>query len=247
MKIRLYPLALPVMLALAACRPGAAEYTEAEAPKLLRMDSAAARFPLTFAAGSSQLAPGERDRLDHLALSGSISPEDRVTISLSGDPLLREKRAAAISRELLRFGIAAAASPLAGAPRDRAIVGLRHGVADLEIGADAANPLAGAPRDRAIIAVERYMITLPACPNWSKPPSADFTNTSSSNFGCATASNLGLMVASPADLVSGRALEPVDAKQAMKALQAYEAGKIAPPPAAPSIPTTTTASGTTGQ
>jgi pilus assembly protein CpaD len=39
MKRSLYLLAIPAMLALAACRPGAAEYTEAEAPKQLRVDA----------------------------------------------------------------------------------------------------------------------------------------------------------------------------------------------------------------
>jgi hypothetical protein len=38
MKKPLYLLAIPALLALAACRPGAAEYTESEAPKLLRID-----------------------------------------------------------------------------------------------------------------------------------------------------------------------------------------------------------------
>jgi pilus assembly protein CpaD len=38
MKRPLYFLAIPALLALAACRPGAAEYTEAESPKLLRVD-----------------------------------------------------------------------------------------------------------------------------------------------------------------------------------------------------------------
>ncbi len=38
MKKPLYLLAIPALLALAACRPGAAEYTEAESPKVLRVD-----------------------------------------------------------------------------------------------------------------------------------------------------------------------------------------------------------------
>ncbi len=59
MKIHPYPLALPVLLALAACRPGAADYTETEAPKLVRLDSAPARSMLGFAAGSSRLAAGD--------------------------------------------------------------------------------------------------------------------------------------------------------------------------------------------
>src|ERR1700681_44989 len=108
MKRQLSALALPVMLALAACRPGAAEYTGSEAPKQLRLDSAGTQFGLAFAPGSAWLAPGEGVRLHRLALSGAIGPEDRVTISASGAPRLQQQRAEAISRELLGFGIVAA-------------------------------------------------------------------------------------------------------------------------------------------
>src|SRR6266404_5553812 len=112
MKRPLYFLAIPALLALAACRPGAAEYTEVEAPKLLRIDSAASQLNLAFAAGSDQLARGESGRLQQLALAGRISPEDRVTVSPSGGPLLQQQRVEAISSELLRYGVVATATPL---------------------------------------------------------------------------------------------------------------------------------------
>lgn len=192
MKRPLYLLAIPVMLALAACRPGAAEYTASEAPKQLRLDSAVTQVNLVFAPGSAQLSRGEAARLQRLALSGGISPSDRVTVMTGGDPRLRELRVAAISRELVRYGIVAAASPLDGAPRDR-----------------------------AVIAVGRYMVTLPPCPNWSQDPASDFTNAMSSNFGCSVATNLGLMVASPADLAGGRELANADGKPAVSAVTRY--------------------------
>ena len=67
-------------------------------------------------------------------------------------------------------------------------------------------PGLGAPPGTAVIRRERYLVTLPPCPDWSKPAAGagDFTNTASSNFGCATAVNLGLTVAQPADLVEAR-------------------------------------------
>lgn len=197
MKRPFYLLAIPMMLALAACRPGAAEYTEAEAPKLLRVDNAASQLNLAFAGGSDRLAAGESARLQHLALSGRISPSDRVTISTSGGPLLREQRAEAISGELLRYGI----------------------VAEVR-------PFAGVPRDRAIVTIGRYMVTLPPCPNWSQYPASDFTNARTSNFGCATANNLGLMVASPADLVGGRELANADGTPAVSAVTRYLTDKV---------------------
>jgi len=70
------------------------------------------------------------------------------------------------------------------------------------------------PANRAILSVGRYTVTLPACPNWSESLAAEFTNACSGNYGCANVTNLGLMVASPADLVSGRTLAPADAQPA---------------------------------
>jgi pilus assembly protein CpaD len=197
MKRPLYFLAIPVMLALAACRPGAAEYTEAEAPKALRVDSAASNLSIAFAAGSDRLAPGEAARLQRLAMSGGMSPGDRVTIAAAGDPRLRQHRIEAISGELLPFGIVATPSPLVGVPRDR-----------------------------AIIAVGRYLVTLPACPDWSQYPASDFTNAKTSNFGCATATNLGLMVASPADLVGARETAYADGTPAVNAVTRYLTDKV---------------------
>jgi pilus assembly protein CpaD len=197
MKRPLYFLAIPAMLALAACRPGAAEYTEAEAPKLLQVDSAASQITLAFAPGSGQLGPGEAGRLQRLALSGRIAPGDRVTIAPSGSPFLQEQRADSVSSELLRYGVVATVSPLAGAPRDRAVV-----------------------------TIGRYLVTLPACPNWSQYPASDFANMKSSNFGCATASNLGRMVASPADLAGGRDLANADGTPAVSAMTRYLTDKV---------------------
>ncbi len=76
------------------------------------------------------------------------------------------------------------------------------------------------PANQAIVSVGRYAVTLPACPNWSQSLSYDFTNAFSSNYGCANATNLGLMVASPADLVSGRTLGPADGQPAVAAVRA---------------------------
>jgi pilus assembly protein CpaD len=197
MKTRLYPLALPVMLALAACRPGAAEYSEAEGPKVVKVDSAESQLEFTFARGSYRLAPGEGGRLHRLMLAGRIRPDDRVTIAAAGDPHLQGQRIETITRELLRFGVVAEATPLVGIEADR-----------------------------AILVVGRYTVSLPACPDWSQDPSADFTNAFSSNFGCANVTNLGMMVASPADLVSGRELAPADGETAVAAVDRYLTDKV---------------------
>jgi len=103
-------------------------------------------------------------------------------------------------------------------------------------------PVATVPADHAVIGVGRYAVTLPPCPNWSSPPNATYTNAHTSNWGCAAATNLGLMVASPANLVSGRALAPADAAITSNAVRLYLADKVKPPP----TPTASPFAATTG-
>ncbi len=197
MQTRLYPTTIALMLALAGCVPGAAEYSRSEAPNQLEVDGARSEIQLAFAAGSDRLSQREAGRLDRLVSSGAILPADRVAVAASGSPGLAQRRAAAVAGELLRYGIVA---------QTRALDGM--------------------PSNRAIVEVGRYTVTLPACPNWSKSPATDFSNAPSSNFGCANASNLGLMAASPGDLVSGRPLAYADAMPAANAVDRYLQDKV---------------------
>ena len=189
---------LPLMLGLAAC---AAEYSKTEALDTLRVDGAESRRELAFAAGSAYLTPSELRKIDGWVLSGTIRPADRVAIAAAGPPGLAEQRAAAISRELLRYSIVT--QTLA---------------------------LDTVPANRAVVSVGRYAVTLPTCPNWSQSLSYDFTNAFTSNYGCANATNLGLMVASPADLVSGRPFSGPDAQTAVNAMQRYLTDRVKNPP-----------------
>ena len=79
-------------------------------------------------------------------------------------------------------------------------------------------------------------MTLPACPNWSQSLSYDFANAFTSNYGCANTTNLGLMVASPADLVSGRTLAPADGQPAVAAVERYMNDRVKQPPAPTASP-----------
>jgi pilus assembly protein CpaD len=204
MKIRLYPIAVALLLGLTAC---VTEYSKSEAPTALQVDGAESRVEIAFAAGSDRLSPGEARRLDGLVLAGNIRPADRVAIAAAGPPGLAARRAAAISSELLRYGIVASTQTL--------------------------DTLSA---NRAIVSVGRYTVTLPACPNWSESLAAEFTNAYSSNYGCANVTNLGLMVASPADLVSGRTLAPADAQPAVAAVQRYMNDRVKQPPAPTASP-----------
>lgn len=80
------------------------------------------------------------------------------------------------------------------------------------------------------VVVRRYVVSLPGCPNWSKPPGHDYYNHVSSNFGCATATNLGLMVANPSDLITGQELEPADPYYTTVLMKRYRDGEKVPLP-----------------
>ncbi len=210
MRTRLHPPLIALMLALAGCAPGAAEYSRSEAPNQLEVDGARTEIQLAFAAGSARLGSAEAGRLDRLVASGAILPADRVAVAAAGGSGLAQRRAAAVARELLRYGIVASA----GASE-------------------------GMPPNRAVVTVGRYAVTLPACPNWSKSPGTDFSNAPSSNFGCATATNLGLMAASPGDLIGGRPLTFADAMPAANAVDRYLQDKVKLPAGAPIGPIST--------
>src|SRR5207253_1734121 len=138
-------------------------------------------------------------------------------IAAAGPPGLAERRAAAISGELLRYGVVATVLPI--------------------------DPL---PANRAVISIGRYAVTLPTCPNWSQSLSYEFTNALTSNYGCANATNLGLMVASPADLASGRPFTGIEAQPAAAAVQRYLTDKVKPPPSPTASPFAASAGGGEG-
>ncbi len=196
-----YPISMMLLLALAACVPAVAEYTKTEAPAALQVQGATGQSVFAFAPGSARLSRGEDARLYRLVAAGGIRPADRVVVAASGPPTLAEARSAVIAGRLLRWGI----------------------VADIR-------PIAWVAPNRAIVMVDRYVVTLPPCPNWSMGPGSDFTNQTSSNFGCSDAVNLGLMVANPADLAEGRPLGPADGKPAAAAVARYLDDKVNPLP-----------------
>ena len=103
------------------------------------------------------------------------------------------------------------------------------GIRRIAVAPNAVTGAAGAPpRDSVRVRIERYVVVLPPCPDWTKFPGTNYANTVHSNFGCATAINLGLMVADPADLASGRKIGPADGEYAAAAVERYRKGEIKP-------------------
>jgi pilus assembly protein CpaD len=203
-------LVLALTVSVAACAP-VTSYTDAEAPKNLTLDTATSQFDLRFAPGSAALAAGDAARLRQLAASGAIGPSDRVLVASAGTPGLAEQRNASVSAVFLHYGIVPVAMQLSRVPPEHAVV-----------------------------TVSRTLVTLPACPNWSKPSSTDFGNQPSSNFGCATASNFGMMVAYPTDLATGLASASSSAGQpAAAAVSRYLNDKVELPTANTALPVAT--------
>jgi len=202
-----FPIVAVILLGLAACAPVTTDYTAAEAQKRLTVDDASRSISVFFVPGTARLARGQVARLDHLVAAGEIGPRDRVSVSPAGRPWLAARRTDVIASIMLRNGLT--------------IQPVR---------------LAAVPRDSAVIEIGRYLVTLPDCPDWSKPAAADFTNMNMSNFGCATVSNLGEMVADPADLVSGRPLGLAAGRPAAAAVGRYETDKVQLPTANTALP-----------
>jgi pilus assembly protein CpaD len=199
---------LALALLVGACAP-VTTYTEAEAPKRLKLDSATTQVELHFAPGTASLSPADAAHLAHLAVTGGIAPSDRVTVAAAGSPHLALERVGAVSALLQHYGIIAIA----------------------------AND--GAPANRAVVEATRTLVTLPPCPNWSKPSYSDDGNAPSSNFGCATQSNLGMMVANPSDLVQGLPAGPALGQPAAAAVNRYVNDKIELPTANQALPIAT--------
>lgn len=186
-------------LALAACVPGAAEYTKTEAPAELQVFGHERVLTIAFAPGSARLSASQAGQLAQFVRNGEIRPADRVDIAAAGGNPLAQGRVAVIAHEFLRYGIVATS-----------------------------RPLVGVPANSALILIDHYAVMLPPCPNWSKSAATDFTNETSSNFGCANAINLGTMVANPADLAGGRMLGAASGKTAVSAVDRYLSDQVTP-------------------
>jgi pilus assembly protein CpaD len=193
------------LAALASCAmPGAQEFQPAAADVLKTNKVEISRLSHTvhFAAGSTTLAAAETSHLLGFLDDSDIVYGDHLYLAMPGEDAVSQKREAAIRRLLAKRGVLMSVSP----------------------GATPINVSLGTG-DEMTVTLERYVVTPPSCPNWSKPAGSDPDNTVFSNFGCATETNLGMMVAEPRDLLVGRQPGPADADPSLHAMQNYRAGK----------------------
>jgi pilus assembly protein CpaD len=190
--------------ALQACdSPG--EWSPAEAPRQLRVDFQRLTHTAGFAPSSTQLAQSEQESLSAFLQAAQVTTDDPIYLEAVAGDRLGTSRIGALARDLTRQGYSVATLP--------------------------ATP-DSVPPNTLLVVVERYVVTPPDCPNWTKSSSDDHENSQTSNFGCSTVTDLGLMVANPRDLVIARQLGPASAAQAGLAIQRYRSGQTAPLPSA---------------
>jgi pilus assembly protein CpaD len=199
MNIRILPsLCFSLALALAACNPEAPAWNPADtSPKPLKVDYVRLTHPAAFAANSPKLSDSEIERLTAFLDNAQVTADDHVYLQPAPGDKLSAQRVGQLTRQLSGRGIGARTLP-------------------------AAKDVAS---DHLVVLVERYVVTPPNCPDWTKDPVANHDNTPPSNFGCATVTNLGLMVADPRDLVIGRQMGPEEGDPALAGIQRFRAGK----------------------
>ena len=196
--------AIVASAALQACAPPGSDWTSSEAPRELRVDFQRLTHTASFVPGTAQLDRGEEQGLMAFLAVSQSNPDDPVLLEAPADDKASNQRISALARTLSRKGFAVATLPPA-----RDVI----------------------PPNALLVVVERYTVTPPDCPNWTKSPAEDHDNMPSSNFGCANLTNLGYMVADPRDLVHGRQLGPADADAWSLAIQRYREGKTTALPA----------------
>ena len=169
------------------------------------------RHDIGFAAGEAGLPAAEGQRLDAFIARMDVGRSDRVYL-LTGAPA----------------GVDAVEARQLGQRRIDTLVTFLalHDITPSPLYSDFG--VQQPEGDRISIVVRRYVVTLPACPDWTGQPGNNFNNQVISNFGCATATNLGMMVADPADLVIGQQPGLSDGEAVARSMERYRKGETTP-------------------
>lgn len=146
----------------------------------------------------NQLSPAEMSQLEGFIARHDVGYGDRVYV-LSESAGTVSPRIANVVNYMKAHGIAAAALPSVEAQP-------------------------GLVR----IVVNRHVVVPPNCPDWSKPATADYSNTPMSNLGCSTTANFGAMVADPSELIQGRQPGPADGEGSTGAVKRYRTDQVKP-------------------
>jgi len=195
---------LPVLLfalLLGACETPPQELPPPEPVASLQVSHVRVQYSAAFAPGKADMSQSEAERLETFLDQAGLRAGDRVYIAVpNGDPL-----AAARIGRMASF------------------------LAQRNVGAQTvAPPPTGVIANHMLVTVDRYVVTPPACPNWSDSPVTPHDNTPNTNYGCSTLSNLAEMIDNPRDLEMGRPLDPVDAEPGLHAIERYRTDQVKP-------------------
>lgn len=186
---------------LAGCATQSDPWLQGETPKQLQVEHLRMKFVAAFAPGSAELSRTEAARLNAFLDQTGIRHNDHVYIEAPAEDPMAAARIGRVAKELDRRGLGAQTIP-----------------------AEANGP---APNQLAML-VDRYVVSLPDCPDWQLPPNDDHGNLPASNLGCATTTNLGLMIDDPHDLIAGRTPGLNDGAPAINAVARYRDEKVKP-------------------
>lgn len=214
-------------IALAACMmPEAGTnpnlgWLEASSPKSLEVERAQYRHTIHFATDQADLTAAERERL--LTFLRTVVPTRQDTLMIEGHA---DERATDLynlelaSRRITSVGDFLGEHGLGRIPIQTSAFGE-------QVPAVAGSDSASWQQNRRVeLVLERHLVELPPCPDWSRESGLDYSNLPGSNFGCATQTNLGLMVANPGDLVRGRKLAPASGIHAADGIVRYRTGQV---------------------
>jgi pilus assembly protein CpaD len=201
MMTRLLLPALGATLLLGACQTPVAELPPPEPVASLQVNHVRVQYAASFLPGKADLSQDEAARFQAFIDQSGLRSGDRVYIALPNGDLLAASRIGKMASLL----------------------------AQRNIGAETVTPPStGLSANHMLVMADRYVVTPPACPNWSDSPTTPHDNTPNSNYGCATLSNLAEMVDNPRDLDMGRPLGPAYADPGLNAIERYRTDKVKP-------------------
>lgn len=214
-------------ITLTACVPGTAEidrtsgWLEASSPKKLEVDRAQYRHIVYFPTDSDAINGNEQDRL--IAFLRAVQPgiSDSVRVEGHAD----ERAGDLYNLELAGRRMQSVKSFLNDNGIDRLELHASS-FGERAPAVDGSGEGAWRQNRRVEIVLERYVVTPPACPDWSRESGLDYANRPHTNHGCAMETNLGLMIADPRDLVRGRTLGPADGVHQADAIVRYREGEL---------------------
>lgn len=223
----LVPVFSLMIVGLSACAPVGSNadmvhgWMPAGSPKALEVDKAQYRHIIYFDTDRDHIRADERDRF--MTFMQTVNPTSNDSIRLEGHA--DERAADVYNIDLAARRIDAVKAFLVQSGLEK---GRIHASAFGEsLPASTGHQEKSWSRNRRVeVVLERYVVTTPPCPDWSRKSGLDYHNQGHSNFGCATETNLGLMIANPRDLVKGRKLGPADGVHQAEGIVRYRESEL---------------------